>query len=110
MNVCIICQADGVLQMQGVWYCRQHAVDGVLTGAELLGTWEPLPYITGNIVRDAVAQALYDKGVHLNDVPQYYCGECDAYRFSPNDCYSCGCDVEPRENEDEEEDEDADTG
>lgn len=37
MNVCIICQADGVLTAAGHWYCMDHLHEGLkATGAAAL--------------------------------------------------------------------------
>lgn len=30
MNVCVICQADGVAEVLGAWYCVDHVEDGFL--------------------------------------------------------------------------------
>lgn len=37
MNVCIICQADGVVSAAGHWYCMDHLADGLrASGAAVL--------------------------------------------------------------------------
>jgi hypothetical protein len=36
MNVCIICEADGVLEAAGNWYCTEHLEDGFLEVADYL--------------------------------------------------------------------------
>lgn len=30
MNVCVICEADGVLEALGHWYCAEHAATGLI--------------------------------------------------------------------------------
>ena len=30
MNVCVICNADGVLEALGAWYCMEHLEDGFI--------------------------------------------------------------------------------
>lgn len=36
MNVCVICQADGVLEAAGAWYCMDHLNDGFIEVAMLI--------------------------------------------------------------------------
>ena len=36
MNICMICQGDGVLQMAGHWYCMNHLDEGFLTAAGIV--------------------------------------------------------------------------
>jgi hypothetical protein len=34
VNVCVVCQADGVLIAAGHWYCVNHVEDGFIATAE----------------------------------------------------------------------------
>lgn len=36
MNVCCVCQADGVLEALGHWYCIDHVEDGFMDVADFL--------------------------------------------------------------------------
>ncbi len=36
MNVCLICQADGVLTLAGQWYCIDHLDEGFKTAAAVV--------------------------------------------------------------------------
>ena len=36
MNVCTICNADGVFEALGTWYCKDHLIDGLLDVAEFV--------------------------------------------------------------------------
>jgi hypothetical protein len=36
VNVCVICEADGVLEALGHWYCVDHLEDGFLDVARFL--------------------------------------------------------------------------
>lgn len=36
MNICCVCQADGVLEAAGGWYCIDHLDDGFLAVADYL--------------------------------------------------------------------------
>jgi hypothetical protein len=36
MNICIVCQADGVMQSLGLWYCTDHLEQGFLAVADYL--------------------------------------------------------------------------
>jgi hypothetical protein len=44
MNVCCVCEADGVAEVLGGWYCIDHLEDGFLTLAQYLARargWDP---------------------------------------------------------------------
>jgi hypothetical protein len=36
INVCVICEADGVMEAAGNWYCINHLEDGFLDVADYL--------------------------------------------------------------------------
>lgn len=102
MNTCA-CGQDGVLQLQGAWYCREHAGDGALEAVRLVAMWTRPQYAVHTV--GIVAQVFANLNVPLSLEAQYWCSECEEDRFTDDDCTTCGCGVYLKsELEDEDDD------
>ena len=59
MPICIICEADGVLEAAGNWYCKDHLDDGFIATAVMIARIKGLDEDRGcRSGSDLVAQAV----------------------------------------------------